>query len=86
MAATSVWCYYGALVRVITVFVIGAILGSVLTFATVQISGGWYTYTIVPIKECQDAEGYGLGRLRDEVVPNQPNPCHFRRPRWPLFR
>lgn len=68
--------------RTLAVLVIGIALGCALTFATVQISGGWYTYRIIPIKECQDAAGYGLGTLRDEVVPHQPNPCHFRRPRW----
>lgn len=71
--------------RKISVLVAGITLGVVLTFATVQITGGWYTYTVIPTKECQDAEGYGRATLRDEVVPGQPNPCHFRRPRWQIF-
>lgn len=71
--------YYHAVMRVVLVFVSGLVLGAALLFVGVGLMGGWYTYFILPLSECQ--RGYG-NAVTAEVVPHQPNPCHFRRPRW----
>ena len=69
--------------RVAIGFGAGVILGILLTFAVVQVSGGWYTYFILSPDDCAQQNG---NAVTAEVVPNQPNPCHFRRPRWQLVR
>lgn len=55
---------------------IGILLGVIGTVAVVDLRGGWYTYFTIPLDRCQNAQ------IRAEVVPHQPNPCHFREPRW----
>lgn len=57
--------------------ILGVVLGVLGTLAAVEISGGWYTYFTLPAGQCQRADVGGA-----QVVPNQPNPCHFREPRW----
>ncbi len=61
-------------------WLIGA--GSFWSFAT--LSGGWYDYGILaePICHVDSYPSHPLGRA--EIVPNQPNPCHFRTPRFTL--
>lgn len=54
----------------------GALLGVILIMGYVQVSGGWYIYTT------QDKWNCEVQPLALEIVPNQPNPCHYRRPRW----
>ena len=63
-------------------FLTGAFVGAALLFVYVQLSGGWYTYFILPPEQCRREEG---NSVTAEVVPHQPNPCHFRRLRWRWF-
>lgn len=65
--------------RTAIVFIGGMLLGAFLLFAIVQVGGGWYTYFILTPEECRRDFG---NAITAEVVPHQPNPCHFRRPRW----
>jgi hypothetical protein len=62
--------------RAIIAAIIGLVVGIVVTLATIEISGGRYEYFTMPLERCQNTQ------IRDEVVPNQPNPCHFRTARW----
>lgn len=55
---------------------VGLMLGVVLTLSVVMLSGGWYEYRTMTADLCQAMP------MQAEVVPNQPNPCNFRRPRW----
>lgn len=57
-------------------FVIGLIMGVALTLVVVQASGGWYTYVTLNRYACAELP------LSAEIVPHQPNPCHYRYPRW----
>jgi hypothetical protein len=66
--------------RTVVAFLAGMIVGAAMLWITVVLTGGWYTYVILPAYECQDP------RTTAEVVPHQPNPCHFRRPRWQIVR
>jgi len=68
--------------RVLAVFLLGVVVGAVVLFSAVQLSGGWYTYFILTPEECRREYG---NAVTAEVVPHQPNPCHFRRPRWRLL-
>jgi hypothetical protein len=68
---------YAGDMKTVAVLVAGVALGVILTFGAVDLSGGWYTYHTLPTDECHGWPPSGI-----EVVPNQPNPCHFRRPRW----
>lgn len=54
----------------------GILLGVAGTLAVVEVSGGRYVYFTLPSDRCQSVQ------VHAEVVPNQPNPCHFREPRW----
>lgn len=62
--------------RALAIFVAGMAAGMVLLLVAVQVTGGWYTYVTQPKGMCDSAP------LRAEVVPHQPNPCHYRYPRW----
>lgn len=62
--------------RVVAAFAAGVILGALLLFAGVEVVGGWYTYVTLSKSECESF------RLTAEVVPHQPNPCHYRYRRW----
>lgn len=62
--------------RVGTAFAFGLIVGVLLLFVGVQVAGGWYTYVTLTRAECESMP------RQTEVVPHQPNPCHFRYPRW----
>lgn len=66
--------------RTLAIFLAGLVLGIVLTFSGVNLTGGWYTYFTIPEDECR------YTRVAAEVTPGQPNPCNYRRPRWQLVR
>ena len=66
--------------RLLAAFAGGLILGAALLFVAVTTTGGWYTYETLPRTWCETS---GAGNL--EVVPHQPNPCHFRRPRFGIL-
>jgi hypothetical protein len=65
--------------RAIGVFLAGLVLGAALLFVVIQIAGGWYTYSTMPKDLCEAMPPQA------EVVPHQPNPCNFRRPRWRIL-
>lgn len=65
--------------RTLVALLVGIIIGVVGTLATVELRGGWYEYFTLPDDICHSR------RIGSEVVPNQPNPCHFRQPRWSLI-
>lgn len=65
--------------RTLAILAAGAMLGALLTLATIELRGGWYVYKTVPSDECRVMPPSG------EVVPHQPNPCHVRYPRWHLL-
>lgn len=66
--------------RTLVALLVGIVIGVVGTFTAVEISGGWYTYFTLPAGRCERAN---VGDA--QVVPNQPNPCHFRERRWSLI-
>lgn len=66
--------------RTLAVLVIGLVLGVVLAVGAIEINGGRYVYRTFDEYECAES------RSGWEVVPHQPNRCHFRRPRWQLVR
>ena len=60
----------------------GVLLGVAVTFGGMTLSSNWYTYrTIDALSSGQCIETIPPGA---EIVPHQPNPCHYRRPRWSL--
>jgi hypothetical protein len=65
--------------RTLTIFSTGILMGVLLTLLYVELQGGWYEYFTLPADRCQVAQTHA------EVVPNQPNPCHFRYRRWSLI-
>lgn len=60
--------------RALMMFLAGLLAGAILTAGVMGIQP--YSYFTLPPDECR------LIRQTAEVVPHQPNPCHFRRPRW----
>lgn len=69
--------------RTALTLIVGIAVGVAVTVGYVQVAGGWYTYSILTPEECRREHG---NTITAEVVPHQPNPCHFRRLRWQLFR
>lgn len=67
--------------RTVAVLILGMILGAVLLFAITEVAISRYSYFTVSKSECEAIPPTGA-----QVVPHQPNPCHFRRPRWTLLR
>lgn len=65
--------------RMLVIFAAGLVVGAVLVFAAAHVAGGWYTYVTLTRAECET-----MPRAA-EVVPHQPNPCHYRYPRWDIF-
>jgi hypothetical protein len=63
--------------RTLSILLIGAAMGATVMFAGLDLVGKRYAYFTVPRYECE-----GAPPMSAEVVPHQPNPCHFRRPRW----
>lgn len=59
---------------------LGIVLGVLGTLSTLAIRDDRYTYRTLSTIECGIA-GEILGPSWT-VVPNQPNPCHFRQARW----
>ncbi len=62
--------------RKLLVFLAGLAAGVILTVVVMDVGVQRYAYFTLPPDECH------LIRQTAEVVPHQPNPCHFRRPRW----
>lgn len=74
--------YDARVMRYVLLLLAGATFGILMTVLAIQISGGWYVYQTIPSTrygECYDPIPGGA-----EIVPHQPNPCHYRRPRWRL--
>lgn len=55
---------------------LGVVLGVVSTLAVSEVIADRYEYVTIPVDRCQSVQ------MHAEVVPNQPNPCHFRTRRW----
>lgn len=64
------------MLRTLAILLIGVVIGVAATLTAIEVSGGRYEYTTIPLERCQRIQS------ASEVVPNQPNPCHFRTPRW----
>lgn len=56
--------------------ILGMAVGILGTLAVIEVVGSRYTYFTIPEDRCRRVQ------VHAEVVPNQPNPCHFREPRW----
>lgn len=69
--------------RTLAAFLIGTAIGAALTIGYLDISGRWFTYRTLSASDCRYPEEI-IG-VSYHVVPHQPNPCHFRRPRWNLW-
>lgn len=67
--------------RTLITLLVGIAIGMASMIALVEITGGWYTYFTLPPERCQRASGVDGA----QVVPHQPNPCHFRERRWSLI-
>lgn len=65
--------------RTVGVLIVGIALGVALTLGYIRAEGGRYSYFILAPDDCHALNG---NAVTAEVVPNQPNPCHFRRPRY----
>jgi hypothetical protein len=50
----------------------------------VEMSGGWYTYRVLPTSACERFQRGILDIWPEEPVPNQPNPCLLRSRRFAL--
>lgn len=66
--------------RVMVGLAVGIALGALLTLGAIEAAGGRYRYFTMPDEQCRRIQMY------TEVVPHQPNPCHFREPRWSFIR
>jgi hypothetical protein len=64
--------------RTTVTLLIGMIMGIALALAIVQISGGWYVYSIRGETACNRPQEMGT----THIAPNQPNPCLFQSQRW----
>ena len=62
--------------RTLVAVLVGMILGVAGTLGAIEVTGNRYTYVTFPADECRTT------RFRAEVVPNHPNPCHFRYRNW----
>lgn len=62
--------------RTLALLLFGIVIGVAVTLSSIEISGGRYEYFTLPDDICHARQ------IHSEVVPNQPNPCHFRTPRW----
>lgn len=68
------------MLRMVVVFVAGAIAGAIMLFVVIELAGGWYTYGTLSRGACET-----MMPARAQIVPHQPNPCHYRLPRWDFF-
>jgi hypothetical protein len=62
--------------RTVIAVIIGLVVGIVMTLAAIEFGGSRYEYFTIPTERCQSTQ------IKAEVVPSQPNPCHFRTARW----
>lgn len=78
----SLLCYDARMRRTTTALLLGTLLGIVLTWGAVSITGGLYSYTLLSPAECRSPGGTDLGS--SDIAPGQPNPCLLRTPRFGL--
>ena len=77
---------------VVSVWAFGLLCGIVLTLVSVGLSAGWYEYGWAPgvtfsnpgADSCTTSIYADVVRSGWEVVPNQPDRCYVRRPRFRL--
>lgn len=64
---------------------IGIVIGVVLMWLGIMLSGGWYEYRMLPPTECAllNVARYDAGTWT--IAPNQPNGCYLRRARLSLY-
>lgn len=68
--------------RTLLTLLFGTLLGAAGTVTAVEIRGGWWDYEILNEIQCRRSHNLGTAH----VVPNQPNPCLIRTPRWSFAR